>query len=55
VQITLLLTLTLHLLAGVFWAGGTFTLARTAAASVDRLFRPQIIAAAGATVTGGYL
>ena len=54
-QITLLLTLTLHLLAGVFWAGSTFTLARTAAASADRLFWPQIVAAAGAIVTGGYL
>jgi hypothetical protein len=54
-QITLLLTLTFHLLAGVFWAGSTFTLARTAAASADRLFWPQIVAAAGAIVTGGYL
>ena len=54
-QITLLLTLTLHLLAGVFWAGSTFTLARIAAASADRLFWPQIVAAAGAIVTGGYL
>ena len=53
--IILLLTLTLHLLAGVFWAGSTFTLARTAAASADRLFWPQIVAAAGAIVTGGYL
>jgi len=54
-QIALLLTLMLHLLAGVFWAGSTFTLARTAVASADRLFWPQIIAAAGAIVTGGYL
>ena len=54
-QITLPLTLTLHLLASVFWAGSTFTLARTAAASADRLFWPQIVAAAGTIVTGGYL
>ena len=53
-QITLLLSLTLHLLAGVFWAGSTFTLARIAAASADRLFWPQIVAAGGAIVTGGY-
>ena len=53
--IILLLTLTLHLLAGVFWAGSTFTLARTAAASADQLFWPQIVAAGGAIVTGGYL
>src|SRR5215472_3099097 len=54
-RITLLLTLVLHLLSGVFWAGSTFALARTAAASADRLFWPQIVAAAGAIVTGGYL
>ena len=54
-QITLPLTLALHLLASVFWAGSTFTLARTAAAFADRLFWPQIVAAGGAIVTGGYL
>jgi len=54
-QITLPLTLKLHLLAGVFWAGSTFVLARTAVASADRLFWPQIAAGAGAIVTGGYL
>jgi len=50
-----LLTLTLHLLSGVFWAGSTFALARTAAASADRLFGPQIGAATVAIMTGGYL
>jgi hypothetical protein len=54
-QITVPVTLTMHLLAGVFWAGSTFTLARTAAASADRLFWPQIAAAVGAIITGGYL
>jgi hypothetical protein len=54
-QVFVLATVTLHVLAGVFWAGSTFTLARTAAASADRLFRPQIAAAAGAIITGGYL
>src|SRR5262245_59427018 len=52
-RITLLLTLTLHLLSGVFWAGSTFTMARTAAASADRLFWLHIGAAAVAIVTGG--
>ena len=52
-QIIVLATVTLHVLAGV--AGSTFTLARTAAASADRLFRPQIASAAGAIITGGYL
>jgi len=54
-RITLLLTLTLHLLSGVFWAGSTFAMARTAAASADRLFWPQIGAAAVAIITGGYM
>jgi hypothetical protein len=54
-KITLLLTLALHLLSGVFWAGSTFAMARTAAASADRLFGPQIGAAAIAIITGGYL
>jgi hypothetical protein len=54
-QITLVLTLTLHLLSGVFWAGSTFALARTAAASADQLFWPQMGAAVIAVGTGGYL
>ena len=54
-QATFLLTLTLHLLSGVFWAGSTFAMARTAAASADRLFWPQIGASAVAIMTGGYL
>jgi hypothetical protein len=33
-QITLLLTLTLHLLTGAFWVDSTFTLARAAAHSL---------------------
>jgi hypothetical protein len=54
-RITLLLTLTFHLLSGVFWAGSTFAMARTAAAAADRLFWPQMGAAAVAIMTGGYL
>src|SRR5258708_7784352 len=54
-QITLLVTLVLHILSGVFWAGSTFALARTGAATADQLFRPQIGAAVVAVITGGVL
>jgi F0F1-type ATP synthase membrane subunit c/vacuolar-type H+-ATPase subunit K len=54
-QITLLVTLMLHILSGVFWAGSTFALARTGAATADQLFRPQIGAAVVAVITGGVL
>jgi hypothetical protein len=54
-QISLLLTLVLHVLSGVFWAGSTFALARTGAAAADLLFRPQMGAAALAVMTGGVL
>jgi hypothetical protein len=48
-------TLVLHLLSGVFWAGSTFALARTGAATADQLFRPQMGAAAMALITGAVL
>jgi len=54
-QITLLVTLVLHILSGVFWAGSTFALARTGAATTDQLFRPQMGAAVVAIITGGVL
>jgi hypothetical protein len=54
-QMTLLVTLVLHILSGVFWAGSTFALARTGAISADQLFRPQIGAAVVAVITGGVL
>ena len=54
-QITLLVTLALHILSGVFWAGSTFALARTGAATADQLFRPQMGAAMVAVITGGAL
>lgn len=53
-QTTLVLTLVLHVLSGVFWAGSTFTLARTAA-GVEGLLRPQLGAAFTAVVTGALL
>jgi hypothetical protein len=54
-QVALLVTLVLHILAGVFWAGSTFALARTGAASADQLFRPQMGAAVVAIITGSVL
>src|SRR5260221_11432426 len=54
-QITLLVTLVLHILSGVFWAGSTFALARTGAATADQLFRPQIGAAVAPAITRGAL
>jgi hypothetical protein len=54
-QITLLVTFVLHLLSGVFWAGSTFALARTGAATADQLFRPQMGAAVVVFITGGVL
>lgn len=51
-QTVLILTLALHVLAGVFWAGSTFALARTAGANAERLFGPQMGAATVAVITG---
>jgi hypothetical protein len=55
VPITLLVTFVLHIAFGVFWAGSTFALARTGAASADKLFRPQMSAAVVVIITGGVL
>ena len=54
-QVTLIVTLVLHVLSGVFWAGTTFALARTAGNQADLFFRAQMGAAAIAVVTGGVL
>jgi hypothetical protein len=54
-RITLIVTLVLHVLSGVFWAGTTFALARTAGNQADLFFRSQMGAAAVAVVTGGLL
>jgi len=53
--ITLAVTFVLHVASGVFWAGSTFALARTGAASADKLFRPQMGAAVAVVITGGAL
>ncbi|MES2069200.1 MAG: hypothetical protein V4488_02550 [Pseudomonadota bacterium] len=54
-QYVLMIVLSLHVLTAVFWAGSTFTLARTAGSGSERLFRPQMGAAAVVVLTGGYL
>ena len=54
-QAILMIALVLHVLAGVFWAGTTFALARTSGNQFDRLLRPQMGAAAIAFLTGGLL
>jgi hypothetical protein len=52
---SIILALSIHGLAGVFWAGSTFTLARTGGLGGERLFRPQMGAAAFAVLSGAYL
>lgn len=54
-QIPLIITLSLHVLSSVFWAGSSFTLARTGGLGGERLFRPQMGAAVIAILTGAYL
>ncbi|MBS0422463.1 MAG: hypothetical protein JSR66_32450 [Proteobacteria bacterium] len=48
--ITILIAL--HILAGVFWAGSTFAIARSGGAGADALFGPQM-GAATVTVLAG--
>jgi hypothetical protein len=54
-QAALIVTLVLHVLSGVFWAGATFVLARTGGYQADRFFRPQMGAATIAVLTGALL
>jgi uncharacterized membrane protein len=54
-QIALIIALSLHVLSSVFWAGSSFTLARTGGAGGEQLFGPQMGAALVAIVTGAYL
>jgi hypothetical protein len=55
VQHAYAIALSVHALATVFWAGTTFTLARTGGAGAELLFRPQMAAATIAVLSGGYL
>jgi hypothetical protein len=54
-QSILVVTLVLHVLSGVFWAGSTFTLARGGGVGAEKLLRPQMGAAVMAVTTGGVL
>lgn len=54
-QAVLIIVLSLHLLAAVFWAGTTFALAGTGGTGGERLFRPQMAAATVAVLAGAYL
>ena len=54
-QVTLILTLVLHVLSGVFWAGTTFALARTGGNDAKHLFGPQMGAATAAVLSGALL
>ena len=54
-QVILVVTVALHVLSAVFWAGSTFVLARIGGAGAQQLARPQMGAAALAVLTGGIL
>ena len=54
-QTALIIALSLHILSSVFWAGTSFTLARTAGVGGEQLYRPQMGAAVIAILSGGYL
>lgn len=54
-QIALIIALSLHVLSSVFWAGSSFTLARTGGLGGEKLLFPQIGAATVAIVTGATL
>src|SRR2546425_12493426 len=54
-QIALIIALSLHVLSSVFWAGSSFTLARTGGAGGEQLFGPQMGAALVTILTGAYL
>jgi hypothetical protein len=51
-QILIIVLIGLHILAGVFWAGSTFAVARSGGAGADALFGPQM-GAATVTILAG--
>lgn len=53
--LTLIIALSLHVLAAVFWVGTSFALARIGGPAAERLLRPQLGAALAAVLTGAYL
>lgn len=54
-QLDLIIAISIHVLASVFWAGSTFAVARNGGLGAERLFAPQTGAALIAFVSGGYL
>jgi hypothetical protein len=54
-QTSLMITIAVHALAGVFWAGTTFALARLEGAYAERFFRPQMGAAVLVVLSGALL
>jgi cytochrome bd-type quinol oxidase subunit 2 len=54
-QHMLAILVALHVLAGVFWAGSTFAVARTGGDGAVKLFRPQMGAAVVTILAGGML
>ncbi|MDB5360866.1 MAG: hypothetical protein JWO51_2163 [Rhodospirillales bacterium] len=53
--LALIIALSLHALAAVFWAGTSFALARIGGPGAERLLRPQLGAALVAVLTGAYI
>ena len=53
--IGLIVLLSFHVLAAIFWAGTTFVLARTGGAGIEILRRPQLGASIVAVLTGAGL
>lgn len=53
--LALIVLLSFHVLASVFWAGSTFVLARTGGAGIEALRRPQLGASIMAVLTGAIL
>lgn len=54
-QFALIIAISIHVLAGVFWAGTSFAIARSGGSGAEALFRPQMGAALLAVLSGGYL
>ncbi|MEQ1939197.1 hypothetical protein ABMA46_13160 [Mesorhizobium sp. CN5-321] len=50
-----IVALGLHVMAGVFWAGTTFTIARDPEIKAERFFGPQMGSATLAVITGALL
>jgi uncharacterized membrane protein len=51
----LILAVAIHVMAAVFWAGSTFTVARLGGVGADQMIRPQIGSALVVVLSGGYL